>query len=113
MRDPNAEAGSLSGGNQQKVVVAKLLAADVSLMAIEEPTQGVDIEGRAQVHQLLERYVEGGNSILLFSTDVDEVLTLADAIYVFRHGQLSQIVAAQELDKKTLISMISGGGITS
>src|SRR5699024_10438040 len=85
MNDPSAAAATLSGGNQQKILVAKLLAAGVGLMAIEEPTQGVDIGGRAQIHQLLRDYVTDGGAVLLFSTDSAEVLNLADTVCIFRH----------------------------
>jgi ABC-type sugar transport system ATPase subunit len=101
-------AATLSGGNQQKVMIAKLLASDVRVMAIDEPTQGVDIGGRSQIHELLRDFVADGNAVLVYSTDLTEVLALADRVGVFRHGALAHLLPAAELDEHQLAALVVG-----
>ncbi|NEK56991.1 sugar ABC transporter ATP-binding protein [Geodermatophilus sabuli] len=104
----DAPASTLSGGNQQKVLVAKWLASGVRLLAVEEPTQGVDIGGRAQIHDLLHEFTAGGGAVVLFSTDVREVLGLADRVAVFRHGGLSRVHPVGDLDQARLTALTAG-----
>ncbi|BBX62105.1 ribose import ATP-binding protein RbsA [Mycobacterium saskatchewanense] len=108
MAAPDVPVATLSGGNQQKVMIAKLLASEVRVMAIEEPTQGVDIGGRAQIHDLLGDFADKGNAVLLYSTDLAEVLALADRIAVFRHGHLAELWPASELDERDLAARVVG-----
>jgi ABC-type sugar transport system ATPase subunit len=108
MPGPDAPASALSGGNQQKVLVAKWLASGVRLIAVEEPTQGVDIGGRAQIHDLLREFTAAGGAVVLFSTDVHEVLTLADRVAVFRHGCLARTHTFDELDQARLTALTAG-----
>ena len=108
MPGPSAPASSLSGGNQQKVLVAKWLASGVSLLAVEEPTQGVDIGGKAQIHDLLREFTAGGGAVVLFSTDVREVLALADRVAVFRHGSLLSLHDHDDLDQARLTALAAG-----
>jgi ABC-type sugar transport system ATPase subunit len=93
---------TLSGGNQQKVMLAKWLASGVKVLAIEEPTHGVDIGAKLQVHDLLRDFAERGGSAVVASTDVGEVLDLCDRIGVMRHGELAEIVSADELTKSAV-----------
>jgi ABC-type sugar transport system ATPase subunit len=97
-----APVRSLSGGNQQKVMIAKWLASGSRLLAIEEPTHGVDVGGKAQIHNLLRDFVEAGGSILLASTDLREVLDLCDRIAVFRHGSIAQLLSTEDLTHSKL-----------
>ncbi|MSO42036.1 MAG: sugar ABC transporter ATP-binding protein [Solirubrobacterales bacterium] len=93
---------TLSGGNQQKVMLAKWLASGARVLAIEEPTHGVDVGAKLQVHDLLRQYADAGGTVIVASTDVSEVLDLCDRIGVMRHGALSQIVSADELTKSAV-----------
>jgi ABC-type sugar transport system ATPase subunit len=93
---------TLSGGNQQKVMLAKWLASGVQVLAIEEPTHGVDIGAKLQVHDLLRSFADQGGTVVVASTDVGEVLDLCDRIGVMRHGALSQIVSGDELTKSAV-----------
>ena len=88
---------TLSGGNQQKVMLGKWLASGAQVLAIEEPTHGVDVGARLQVHDLLREYADAGGTVIVASTDVGEVLEICDRIGVMRHGALTQIVSADEL----------------
>lgn len=89
-----APVASLSGGNQQKVLMSKWLVSGAQILAIEEPTQGVDISGRDHIHRLLREFVAGGGTVVLASTDVREVAALCDRIAIFRHGVLTEILDA-------------------
>ena len=93
---------TLSGGNQQKVMLAKWLASGVKVLAIEEPTHGVDIGAKLQVHDLLRDFANTGGTVVVASTDVGEVLDLCDRIGVMRHGELAEIVSADELTKSAV-----------
>jgi ABC-type sugar transport system ATPase subunit len=93
---------SLSGGNQQKVMIAKWLASGVRLLAIEEPTHGVDVGAKPQIHNLLRDFADNGGSILLASTDLREVLHLCDRIAVFRHGAISKVLSTDDLTHSEL-----------
>jgi ribose transport system ATP-binding protein len=74
--------GLLSGGNQQKVSVAKWLAAGVKILIVDEPSVGIDIKTKAYLHELLRALAEDGTSILLITSDMPEMITLADRISV-------------------------------
>jgi ABC-type sugar transport system ATPase subunit len=92
-----AAVKSLSGGNQQKVMLAKWLASQVKILAIEEPTHGIDIGGKRQVHELLRAFADEGGTILVASTDVAEILELCDRIAIMRHGSLTDVLSTEEL----------------
>ncbi len=89
-------AGSLSGGNLQKVVLAKWLASGARILAIEEPTHGIDVGGKAQVHDSLREFVSSGGAIVVALSDVDEALDLCDRIAIFRHGSIGEVVEASQ-----------------
>ena len=84
----NQLVGNLSGGNQQKVSIAKWLAAETDILIIDEPTVGIDIKTKAELHELIGEIAREGVSVLLISSDMAEMITLADRILVmhgFRH----------------------------
>ena len=93
---------TLSGGNQQKVMLAKWLASGATVLAIEEPTHGVDVGAKTQVHDLLRSFADEGGTVIVASTDVGEVLEICDRIGIMRHGALAQIVSADELTKSAV-----------
>jgi ribose transport system ATP-binding protein len=87
-RRPEIRASSLSGGNQQKVIIAKWLARGVGVLLLNEPTQGVDVAAKAQIHALLEDFVRRGGAVLVSSSDLAELLVLCDAVLALRHGRI-------------------------
>jgi len=99
VRSVRAPTRTLSGGNQQKVMLAKWLASGATLLAIEEPTHGVDIGAKRQVHDLLREFTVNGGTIVLASTDVREVLELCDRIAIMRHGAMTEVLSASELTR--------------
>jgi len=86
--DNNQLAGTLSGGNQQKVSVAKWLAAETNILIIDEPTVGVDVRTKASFHELIVELANAGLSIILISSDLPEMISLADRILVMRDYEL-------------------------
>ena len=101
-RSVEAPVRSLSGGNQQKVMLAKWLASGVQVIAVEEPTHGIDIGGKVQVHDLLQGFAAAGGTIVIASTDVHEVLAVCDRIGVMRHGALVELLDRKDLTSQKL-----------
>jgi ABC-type sugar transport system ATPase subunit len=89
---------SLSGGNQQKVAIAQALNCAPRLLLLEEPTRGVDIRSKREIYRLLRDYVEAGNVVIIFCTEVLEVYEAADRAYVVADGALSSAIAVREYD---------------
>lgn len=112
-----APVRKLSGGNQQKVMLARWLASGVRILAVEEPTHGVDVNGKLQIHNLLRGMAESGGSVLVASTDVREVLDLCDRIVVFRHGAVTDVIAVDELsgddEAERMLESLIGSGTTA
>jgi rhamnose transport system ATP-binding protein len=85
----DVRAGTLSGGNQQKVVLAKWLATLPQILIIDEPTRGIDVGTKSEVHRLLSELAGKGVAILMISSELPEVLGMADRILVLREGRIS------------------------
>jgi ABC-type sugar transport system ATPase subunit len=82
-----APVGQLSGGNQQKVVIAKAFARDPKILILDEPTRGVDVGAKAEIYRLIDELAAGGKAIILISSELPEVLSMADRIVVLREGR--------------------------
>lgn len=107
---PWAETRVLSGGNQRKVLLAKALFADAKIWLLEDPTQGVDVETRQEIHRLLIEARNGGRGILLFSSDLEELLTVSDRVMVMYKGMLvREIDNPATVTTQELLSMTLGG----
>jgi rhamnose transport system ATP-binding protein len=89
---PAAPVGSLSGGNQQKVSLARWLATKPKLLILDEPTQGVDIGAKSEIHKIIRRLAREGLAIILISSDLPEILGMSDRIGVMRGGTLVNIL---------------------
>jgi ABC-type sugar transport system ATPase subunit len=90
--------GSLSGGNQQKVLFAKWLSHRPKVLIADEPTRGVDVGAKRQIHELIVRLAEQGMGVLLISSEIEEVMTLSDRVLVLREGR---VVAEYTADEAT------------
>lgn len=106
--DPSAPIRTLSGGNQQKVAVARLLEADAELLLLDEPTRGVDVGAKAEIYRLIADLADGRDGasprgVLVVSSDLGELLSLCDSITVMRGGVLGAARPACELDEHTLL----------
>jgi ABC-type sugar transport system ATPase subunit len=87
-RQPELKVSALSGGNQQKVILAKWLARRVQALLLDEPTQGIDVAAKAQIHALIRNFAARGGGVLLSSSDLSEVARLCDAVLALRHGRI-------------------------
>ncbi len=89
---PDAPGGSLSGGNQQKVALARWLATKPKLLILDEPTQGVDVGAKAEIHKIIRRLAKDGLAVLMISSDLPEVLGMSDRIAVMRGGTITAML---------------------
>jgi len=106
-RRPELPARALSGGNQQKVILAKWLARRVRVLLLEEPTQGIDVGAKAQIHALIRDFVARGGGALIASTDLAELARLCDAVLAVRQGAITaRLEGARGLDEATLRTAI-------
>ena len=87
-RDPDRRARTLSGGNQQKVIFAKWLAAQVAVLLLEEPTQGIDVAAKAQIHRLIGEFADRGGGVVFASSEIHEVLSCSDSVLAMRQGEI-------------------------
>ncbi len=104
---PETVVGALSGGNQQKVVMARQLVEDSEVLIAEEPTQGVDVGAKAEIHSLVLRHVADGHAALVLSTDLEEIRYLCDRIIVLRHG-VSDAEFSGDVSAATLLAAAAG-----
>ncbi|WP_199716782.1 sugar ABC transporter ATP-binding protein [Micromonospora musae] len=110
-RDVRRPVRTLSGGNQQKVVVGRWLLGDTRLLLLDEPTRGVDVGARAELYQVIRTLAERGVGVLLVSSEVPEVLGLADRVLVMREGRVVREAPAGELDENTVLDLVMAGSL--
>lgn len=110
VRAPSLDSvvAGLSGGNQQKIVLAKWLAANSDVLILDEPTRGVDVGAKAEIHALIGELASRGTAILLISSELPEVISLADRILVLREGRLVGEVAREAATQDGLMRMMAG-----
>ena len=102
-------AGTLSGGNQQKVVIAKWLAIQPNIIILDEPTKGIDIGSKAAVHAFMGELVEQGLSVIMVSSEIPEVLGMSDRVVVMREGRMASVFNNDDtLTAETLIRCAAG-----
>ena len=86
--DAERPAGQLSGGNQQKVVLAKWLLAAADVLLFDEPTRGVDVGAKTEIHRQIRALADAGKGVLVISSELEEIVALADRVLVMREGRL-------------------------
>jgi ABC-type sugar transport system ATPase subunit len=97
---------SLSGGNQQKVVLAKCLASNPRLFLLDEPTRGVDVLAKSEIYKILRTYAEDGTSVVIFSSEIEELLANCSKIFILKKGVLVDCVDSRSVTKNDLLGMI-------
>jgi ribose transport system ATP-binding protein len=102
-------AGTLSGGNQQKVVVAKWLVRDSNIYLFDEPTRGIDVAARARIYRLFDTLAQHGKSLLIVSSDVDELLETCDRILVLSAGRLVETFTRDRWSRDAIIQASFAG----
>ncbi|MFC4022092.1 sugar ABC transporter ATP-binding protein [Micromonospora sp. GCM10011542] len=110
-RDVGRPVRTLSGGNQQKVVVGRWLLGGTRLLLLDEPTRGVDVGARAELYQVIRALAGQGVGVLLVSSEVPEVLGLADRVLVMREGRVIHEAPAGELDENTVLDLVMAGSL--
>jgi ABC-type sugar transport system ATPase subunit len=110
LRPPNVkrEAGNYSGGNQQKIVIAKWLGRQPRVIVLDEPTRGVDVGAKAEIHRLVRELADQGTAVLVISSDLPELLDLSDVIHVIRDGKVAGTLARNEADERSVMSLAAG-----
>jgi inositol transport system ATP-binding protein len=109
MATPDQLVRNLSGGNQQKVVLARWLALKPKILIVDEPTRGIDVAAKAEVHQLLGRLAREGIAIIAVSSELPEVLAIADRILVMREGRVVGETRREEASEELLMQMMTLG----
>ncbi|MBI4703190.1 MAG: sugar ABC transporter ATP-binding protein [Deltaproteobacteria bacterium] len=107
-RSPAQPVGSLSGGNQQKVALARLLHHDVDVLLLDEPTRGIDVASKAQIYALVDRLAQQGKAVLVVSSYLPELLGICDRIGVMHRGELGAIRPVQDWSERTLLEQATG-----
>ena len=102
------EAGQYSGGNQQKIVIAKWLGRKPSFIVLDEPTRGVDVGAKAEIHKLVKELADNGAAVLVISSDLPELLELSDLIHVVRDGKIAGTLDGAEATEKSVMSLAAG-----
>lgn len=103
----------LSGGNQQKVVLAKWLATEPKLLIVDEPTRGIDVGTKSEVHRLLSQRAQEGLAIIMVSSELPEVLGMADRILVMREGRQAALLSREEATPEKVIAFATGSVVKS
>ncbi|PXV86633.1 monosaccharide ABC transporter ATP-binding protein (CUT2 family) [Lachnotalea glycerini] len=98
---------NLSGGNQQKVVIAKWLLAKAKILIMDEPTRGIDVNAKAEIYALMKKFVEDGGSIIVVSSELPEVIGVSNRIMIMREGKVSGILDAAEATEKDIMKYAS------
>ena len=105
---PDMPIGQLSGGNQQKVILARCMALAPRVLIVDEPTRGIDIGAKAEVHALLGRLAADGTAVIVISSELAEILAISDRIIVFREGQRVGEVDGDRAEEGELMAMMTG-----
>jgi rhamnose transport system ATP-binding protein len=112
VRAPSLEVpvAQLSGGNQQKVVVGKWLAARPRVLIMDEPTRGIDVGAKAEMHRLMDGLASEGLAILLISSELPELLGMCDRVVVMHRGRLAGVLSRQEATQERVMALATGVG---
>jgi len=103
--------GCLSGGNQQKVVLAKWLALKPKLLILDEPTRGIDVGSKSEIYKLIRRLADDGMAVVMVSSGMDEIVGLCDRVLVMHEGAMKGIVGRSELSEGKYYVFSTGGQV--
>ncbi len=100
--------GSLSGGNQQKVVLAKWLAMSPKVMIFDEPTRGIDIGAKSEIYRLMRGLADNGVAVLMISSDMEEVIGVSDRVAVMHEGRISGVLNRDQFSEENILHLAVG-----
>jgi ribose transport system ATP-binding protein len=103
---------SLSGGNQQKVVLAKWLLADPKILILDNPTQGVDVGAKEEIYEIILRLAGRGVAVIVLSSEAQEIMRICDRALVMYHGGLQGELAASQLTEENIMLLATGGHLS-
>ena len=103
------EAGSLSGGNQQKVVLGKWLATKPDVLILDEPTRGVDVNAKFELYSVINELAKNGIAIIMVSSELPEIINMCDNVCVIREGKLTGVLAKDDLSQEEIMKYAAGG----
>lgn len=106
---PSHECGNLSGGNQQKVVLAKWIYTEPKILILDEPTRGVDIGAKKEIYSVINEMAAKGVAIIMVSSELPEVLGMSDRIMVVREGEVRGIIGKEEANQQNVMTLATGG----
>ena len=106
-KNPDRKVGELSGGNQQKVLLARLLALAPRVLVLDEPTRGIDIGAKVEVQNLVGELADNGLSVVFISAELEEVLRVGDRVAVLREGRIAHTASANTLNPDTLLALVA------
>ena len=106
-------ASSLSGGNQQKVVLSKWLDTKPRILILDEPTRGIDVGAKVEVHHLVDELVKEGIAIILISSDLPELLPMSDRILVMREGRQMDLIDGADATSEQVLTLAMGQAETA
>jgi ribose transport system ATP-binding protein len=105
---PLQKVNQLSGGNQQKVALARLVAADTQIMLLDEPTRGIDVGSKAEIYKVIIDFSVKGTGVIMVSSYLPELFGMCDSLYVMCRGTLSKKYAISEIDQDKVMALAAG-----
>ena len=108
---PNVAVDTLSGGNQQKVVIARWLNHNTPILIFDEPTRGIDVGAKAEIYQLMRNLTEDGYSIIMISSELPEVIGMSDRVCVFRSGAIVATVQGDAINSEEIMTHATTGKV--
>ena len=106
---PLARVDTLSGGNQQKVVIARWLNHQMKVLIFDEPTRGIDVGAKAEIYALMRAFTAQGNAIIMISSELPEVIGMSDRVCVFRQGAIVATVAGDAINSEEIMTHATTG----
>jgi ribose transport system ATP-binding protein len=110
MQSIDQPVGSLSGGNQQRVVFGRAFATDPKLLLLDEPTRGVDVGAKAEIYELIDRAAQQGMGVLVASSELEELLWMCHRIVVMNHGLIVDVIDRDDATKERIMTAAAGSG---
>ena len=107
---PGVAVETLSGGNQQKVALARWLATSPRVLILDEPTQGIDVASKGEIHRLVQQLADQGLGVLLISSDLPELLLLSDRVAVMRNGSLAGVLPREAASRHAVLELALATG---
>jgi inositol transport system ATP-binding protein len=102
-------AESLSGGNQQKIVLAKWLLGELKVLILDEPTRGIDVGSKSEIHRLMSQFAKEGLAIIMISSELPEILGMSDRVMVMHEGHVTGEVPRHEASQERIMTLATGG----